>query len=406
MDDKGILQTREPFKYTVEITGFEAIEPTKISQDVTIENFNNKLGTPASFYNDVNGLQDIIVANKRNIFKNVPQELFESATFKDALKITPVSYSNSEGYLVVKIALYQYYNHQGELITNDEPLVENVKLSGFTPSFGTVIDDFQPIPLNSQSTTLPSAADAYNLVINNYALFIHNLPPPPPTPDNPGFEPTKDINVQVLEANDVLGTLTVKVLIKNFYDSNGEINQSGRMSGIITFKGFAQEQASIFSAEGHELNVGSFDQVNITASFPNTFASEINDFYTTLSTGPTLADQQKVVNEFLYSIVESRISHVKDKSPTNIIVTLRENQFSNQAGYLEVAVNIKKYISYQEGGKNSSPCNFVVRIYGFKKQLTAVYTVNQAVVIASIVLGVVAILILIALIVFVFRFRI
>ncbi len=380
MDDKGILQTKEPFKYTVEITGFEAIQATMINQDVTIENFNNKLGTPAAFYKDVNGLQEIIVANKRNIFKNVPQELFESPNFKDAFKITPISYSNSEGYLVVKIALYQYYNHQGELITNDEPLVENVKLSGFTPSFGTIIDDSQPITLKGQSTITPSSlqgTDVTNLVINNYALFIHNLPPPPTSDNQKGFDPINDINVQVLEANDVLGTLTVKVTIKNFYDSNGEINPSARMSGIITFKGFAQEQASIFSAEGQELNIGSFDQVNITASFPNTFASEINDFYTTLSTGPTLADQRKVVNEFLYSIVESRISHVEDKSPTNIIVTLRENQFSNQAGYLEVAVSIDKYISYQEGGKNSSPCNFVVRIYGFKKQLTAVYTVNQ-----------------------------
>ena len=405
VDTKGIVQTVTPYTYNVTITGFKKILPTTIKNDVKIENFSGKNNIPSYFYLNSAKLKDLIISNKRSIFENVPTEVFETSAFNSNLKVVPVSYDNPKGTLVVNISLDEYYNEEGEFVNNGVTLTKNVKLSGFQISKATKIIQDEPIQANNATNFgLPSSITkekARDILTKNYNSFIINLPA--------DFKPSTNIdNITVINSNDIEGTVKIKFSIDLYYNDNSEIvgPKKDLMWGVVTFKGFRTEKPSGFINPKQEVeDLGTFEKIDVYTDL-NVLPSQIDYFYTRMVTGPTLPQQREKVDKYLYDTIVTRIVNLYDTSEANVQVNYREQQFSDEEGYLEASVTIHKYISIKEEGANANPCQFVVRIYGFEKQLTSVNVVNQTVVISAIVLGGIAILAGACLIAFLFKFKV
>ncbi len=405
VDSKGIVQNITPYTYNVTISGFKKILPTNIIGDVKIENFSGKNNIPSYFYLNSAKLKDLIISNKRSIFENVPTEVFETTAFNTNLKIVPVSFDNTVGSLVVNISLDEYYNEEGEFVNNGVTLAKNVKLSGFMTSHATKILQDKPILANNAASSgLPSTISkekARDILVRNYNNFIINLPP--------SFNASTNIdNITVMNTNDIEGTVTIKFSIDLYYNDNSEIvgPKKDLKWGVVTFYGFKSVKPSGFiNPKGDTEYLGTFERININYE-SNVLPSQIDYFYTRMVTGPTLPQQREKVDKFLYDIVATRLVNLYELNETNVQVNYREQQFSDEEGYVEASVTVLKYASIEEGGANANPCQFVVRIYGFEKQLTSVNVVNQTVVVSAIVLGAIALLAGACLIGFVFKFKV
>lgn len=404
VDQNGFLQTNNPYRYIVNIEGFASIKATKIKDDALISNFSNiSNNIPSHFFNNLNLLQNLIVQNRRTIFENVPPYFDDAETFKSFLQVKPISYNNAEGYIIVNVSLNQYYDSNGNLILNKNPLSKNVKLYGFTQSLPTelttTIVDLQD-PNKYNLPTQVSIEEVQYIIKQQYPDFLKYLPP--------NFSPENIVNIVKLGSNDVNGTIQVKFSLNLFYNSKGELISNAELfTSEITIRGFKSKPSSKFlNSNGQKLSIGSFTQSSIDTNFSNVLPSEIYDYYTNVKDGSNIESQKEKIDSWLYSIVKEKIENVSDTSKKNIVVKFKEDELSNKEGFITVSVKIITYVSASIGTESTAPANFIVRLNGFKKKETSTEIKDNTLVIVVSILAAAAVIAIIALLLFVFRFRI
>ena len=239
------LDTLIPLTQRILLKGFNSVTPTSTIEEVSPIDLSASIGSmlPSDITDDQ--VAQFIINQQSRIVINSPVKL-DSTNFTAANIVSSIP-SNLEGTLKIKYKLNNFYNSQGELVTDAKPIDAlncNLTLTNLKKSQRTTAVQTFNVPLPSDK--LPQFLyqdNAYltNLIFTNKAN-IFTYAPVDLRPD--------EITISGANFSNLNGTITFFISLARFYDNGGNLVNATSDNGWtsqITLTGFNSIKPTIFT---------------------------------------------------------------------------------------------------------------------------------------------------------------
>ncbi len=362
-----------PLSERILLKGFNQVAPTSTVEEISPIDLSASIGSmlPSDISNQE--IADFIISQQTRIIVNNPVKL-DSSNFTSANIISAIP-SNLDGTLKIKYKLNNFYNSQGELVTDAKPIDAlncNITLTNLKKSQRTTAVPTFNVPLPGDK--LPQFlyqdnAFLTNLIFTNKANIFNYAP-----------VDLKQNEITITGANfsNLNGTITFFISLARFYDNGGNLVNATSDNGWtsqITLTGFNSIKPTIFtpiiSLPGYESIVptdfvSTNDIKKIMYENKNLIFSNLNVSNPLFKESSITINNVQPVNSEGKVLVNYAITNFYDKDGV-----LSQNQSANQVleiqgfasrGTTTINTNV------QENFRTIKPSEFIVSTPGLNKE--------------------------------------
>lgn len=379
--------------FTIILAGFKKTIQTIWNNNINLLNEDKLTATEFSIKNK--NFTEVLFNNRKSFIQNIPDD-FTANNF--IINSEPII-DDSLGKIFISYSVDNYYDSNGTLIVGEQSDLKNVIITGLTPIEKTSFINENNIS-NTSTKGLASEIfksvlqeQSYNIlnkfVFDNKDLYLENY-----IKDESIFN-LDDIKTSSLRVNDINGTITFKLQIKDYYTETAELNSNWSEVNYMTTSGFQKNSPTRIAGVGLSKGV----DVNgiITGNSIDIKIGNINQ---------TPQEYLESLNvNFYNSILQLLNSNLENEKDINTIISIISDptSVSNTMGSFLIEVNIENYYNNQDGTLVSNPTKFLITISGFKTD-TNIFKVNTIEIVSYVIIGII-LLICLFLLIFIIRYK-